>query len=93
MNEKKPNPLSFQLDVSAFVPATQEEKESLVVMRESRSFWKDGIHRLSKNIVAMISLIVIVIVLIYNGYSTVIKTGLLSISTSRAENPFFAISS
>jgi len=65
MNEKKPNPLSFQLDVSAFVPATQEEKESLVIMRESRSFWKDGIHRLSKNIVAMVSLIVIVIVLIF----------------------------
>ena len=64
MNDNKPNPLSLQLDVSAFVPATKEEKESLVIMRDSVGFWKDGLHRLRKNKMAMISLIVIVIVLI-----------------------------
>ena len=39
----KSNPLSFQskLNPDDFVLATAEEKESLVVMRESVSFWKD----------------------------------------------------
>lgn len=64
MNDMKPNPLSLHLDVSAFVPATNEEKASLVIMRESVGFWKDGFRRLSKNNMAMVSLIVIVIVLI-----------------------------
>lgn len=64
MNDKKPNPLTLQLDVSAFVPATQEEKENLVVMRDSVSFWKDGFRRLKKNKMAMTSLIIIIVVLI-----------------------------
>ena len=45
------NPLSFQLKLNPddFLPATDEEKESLVVMRDSVSFWKDGFRRLRKN--------------------------------------------
>lgn len=64
----KSNPLSFQskLNPDDFVLATAEEKESLVVMRESVSFWKDGLRRLVKNKVAMASLIVIVIVMIFS---------------------------
>ena len=48
------NPLSFQLKLNPddFLPATDEEKESLVVMRDSVSFWKDGFRRLRKNKVA-----------------------------------------
>ena len=36
------NPLSFQLKLNPddFLPATDEEKEGLVVMRDSVSFWK-----------------------------------------------------
>jgi len=64
MNDKKMNPLSMQLDVSNFVPASDEEKQSLVTMRDSIGFWKDGLHRLRKNNVAMISLVVIVIVMV-----------------------------
>ncbi len=64
MSENK-NPLSMQLDVSAFLPATEEEKQELVVMRESVSFWKDGLKRLRKNPVAMVSFIIIVLVLIF----------------------------
>lgn len=62
------NPLSFQLDLNPddFLPASQEEKESLVVMRESVSFWKDGFRRLKKNKVAMVSLIVILIIMIFS---------------------------
>lgn len=64
MSEKK-NPLSMQLDVSDFLPATEEEKQQLVVMRESVSFWKDGLRRLRRNPVAMVSLVVIILVLLF----------------------------
>ena len=45
------NPLSFQLKLNPddFLPATDEEKESLVVMRDSVSFWKDGIHTVTNS--------------------------------------------
>lgn len=64
----KQNPLSFQLNVNPedFLPATEEEKQSQVIMRESVSFWKDGMRRLSKNKVAMVSLVVIIIVMIFS---------------------------
>ncbi|MFW5672417.1 MAG: ABC transporter permease, partial [Acetivibrio ethanolgignens] len=64
MSEQK-NPLSFQLDVSDFLPADESEKQSFVVMRESVNFWKDGFRRLRKNPVAMVSLIVVICVLIF----------------------------
>lgn len=62
------NPLSFQskLNPDDFLPATEEEKESLIIMRESVSFWKDGMRRLSKNKVAMTSLIIIVLIMIFS---------------------------
>lgn len=56
--------LSLQLNVDDFLPATNEEKESLTVLRKSVGFWKDGIRRLRKNKIAMVSLAVIVIVFI-----------------------------
>ena len=61
----KENPISFQMKLNPddFLPATNEEKESLVVMRESVSFWKDGFRRLRKNKVAMVSLVVIICLL------------------------------
>ena len=64
----KENPLSFHLDLKPedFLPATEEEKQSQVIMRESVSFWKDGMRRLLKNKVAMVSAIVILIVMIFS---------------------------
>lgn len=64
----KQNPLSFQLKLNPedFLPATEEEKQSQVIMRESVSFWKDGMRRLRKNKVAMVSLVVIVLVMIFS---------------------------
>lgn len=66
--EGKKNPLSLQLNVDeiqdAFEPATAEEKESLVVMRESVGFFKDGLRRFRKNKIAMASLTVVVIIII-----------------------------
>ena len=63
----KKNPLSLQLkfDPEDFLPATNEEKESLVVMRESVGFWRDGARRLRKNKVAMACLFVIIIIMIF----------------------------
>ena len=63
--EIKKNPLSLQLKAEDFMPATQEEKESLNIMRESVNFWKDGLRRLKKNKIAMISLCFIVVIMIF----------------------------
>lgn len=62
------NPLSFQLNLNPddFAPASDDEKQSLVVMRESVSFWKDGMRRLRKNKVTMVSLIVVIIVMLFS---------------------------
>ena len=62
--ENKKQILSMQLNVDDFAPASDSEKESLSVMRESVSFWKDGLRRLRKNPIAMVSLAVLIIVLI-----------------------------
>ncbi len=67
MEQEKMNPhfLSRQLDVSDFLPADEEEKQSLVTMGQSVSFWKDGLGRLRKNKVAMVSLAVILLVMLF----------------------------
>jgi len=56
------NPLSMQLDVDDFLPASGEEKEYMVQMRPSTTFFKDGIKRLWKNKIAVVSFFVIVII-------------------------------
>ncbi len=64
----KTNPLSMQLrlDPEDFLPASQEEKQGLVVMRESVGFWKDGLRRLMRNKIAMVSLFFIVVIMIFS---------------------------
>jgi oligopeptide transport system permease protein len=58
-------PFTFHIDVSDFLPAEESEKQSMVVMRESVSFWKDGFRRLKRNKLAMISLSVIIVIMIF----------------------------
>lgn len=58
----KKNPFSTQVDLEDFIPATDEEKEYMVRMRPASTFFKDGIKRLVKNKVALVSFIVIVII-------------------------------
>nr|MBQ6242571.1 ABC transporter permease [Lachnospiraceae bacterium] len=58
MNKK----FTMHVDVDAFLPATDEEKEYMVQMRPSSTFFKDGIKRLLKNKVATVSLIVIIVI-------------------------------
>ena len=69
------NPLSLQrlFDPEDFMPATNEEKESLVVMRESVGFWRDGARRLRKNKVAMTCLMVIIIIMHYIIFSVLMN--------------------
>ena len=58
------NKLSLQLNADDFLPAGEDEKKSLVVMRESVGFWKDGMRRFKKNKIAMVSLIVVILIFI-----------------------------
>lgn len=60
------NKLSLQLNVDDFLPASDEERESLTVLRKSVGFWQDGIRRLKKNKIAMVSLVVIIFVFIFS---------------------------
>lgn len=56
--------LSMQLDVSRFERATDEEKEQHEVMRESTTFFRDGMRKLFKNPLAVMSIIVLALVLL-----------------------------
>jgi oligopeptide transport system permease protein len=65
MNNKH-KPFSMHLDVSDFLPADKEEKQSLVIMRESVGFWRDGARRFKKNKIAMTSLVIIILIFIFS---------------------------
>lgn len=53
---------TMHVDVEQFNPATDEEKEYLVQMRPSTTFFKDGMVRLRKNKVAMVSMYIIILI-------------------------------
>ncbi|MBR1972986.1 MAG: ABC transporter permease [Oscillospiraceae bacterium] len=59
MEKKK---FSMHVDVSDFLPATDEEKAYMVRMRPSSTFFKDGMKRLMKNKIAAISMFLIIII-------------------------------
>ena len=59
MKKKK---FTFHVDLDMFIPASAEDKEYLVQMRESTTFFKDGVKRLYRNKVAFVSFIVIIII-------------------------------
>ena len=52
--------LSMQVNMDAFLPATDAEKAYMVQMRPSSTFFKDGVRRLKKNKVASTCFIIIV---------------------------------
>ncbi|MBQ2295881.1 MAG: ABC transporter permease [Clostridia bacterium] len=60
----KKNPLSLQLNLSKFEKATDEEKFLQQRMRESTTFFKDGMRRLAKNKLAMACLIIVVLIVL-----------------------------
>ena len=61
MNTKK-FPFSLHVDLDDFIPATEAEKEYMVQMRPSSTFFKDGVKRLLKNKVATVCFFVIVLI-------------------------------
>ena len=54
--------LNIQVNPNDFIPATEEEKEYMVQMRPSTTAFKDGMRRLRKNKVAMVSFYIILII-------------------------------
>ena len=58
----KKNPFSLQVNMDAFLPATEEEKAYMVQMRPSSTFFKDGCKRLWKNKVATVSFFIVIFI-------------------------------
>ncbi len=58
----KKTPFSLHVNLDSFIPATEQEKEYMVQMRPSSTFFKDGVKRLLKNKVATFSLIIVVVI-------------------------------
>jgi len=57
------NPITLHLNTDDFLPASAEEKQSLVIMRPGVSFWQDGFRRLVHNKIAMISGVVLLLII------------------------------
>ena len=53
--------LSLQIDLNKFSPATDEEKQQHETMRESTTFFRDGMRKLFHNPLAVLSIVVLVI--------------------------------
>ena len=51
----------MQLDLRQFEPASDEEKAQIETMRESTTFFRDGMRKLRRNRLAMTSLIVLIL--------------------------------
>ncbi len=59
------NPLSMHVNPDLFVPASAEEKQDLVVLRQGTSLWKDAMRRFRRNKFAMVALVLIIILFLF----------------------------
>jgi len=59
------NPLSMHVNPNLFVPASDEEKQELVVLRAGTSLWRDAMRRFRKNKFAMVALGLIILLLLF----------------------------
>ena len=55
----------YGINSSDFEPATQSEKESMVEIRKSVSYWRDAARRFRRNTVSMVALFVFLIILFF----------------------------
>lgn len=62
---KNANLFSFQLNNEMFEPASLEEREQLVKLRESTTYWKDAMRRFRRNKVAMTCAWVLLAILLF----------------------------
>jgi len=60
----KKSPLSMQMDLSRFELATADEKRQQDRMRESTTFFKDGIRKLKKDKISIACLVILAIIMI-----------------------------
>ena len=60
----KKNPLSLQINLQKFEKATDEEKRQQDVMSKSTTFFRDGMRKLFKNPLAVMSLIVLAAIIV-----------------------------
>ena len=62
MDSLKKKRFTLHVDLDSFMPASEADKEYMVQMRPSTTFFKDGVKRLCKNKIALISFIIIVVI-------------------------------
>ena len=55
----------YNINASDFEPATDSEKESMVEIRKSVSYWRDAARRFKSNTVSMVALAIFILVLIF----------------------------
>ena len=55
----------YNISASDFEPATESEKESMVEIRKSVSYWRDAARRFKNNTVSMVALLIFIIVLLF----------------------------
>lgn len=55
----------YNIDPSDFEPATESEKESMVEIRKSVSYWRDAARRFKRNTVSMVALGVFIVILFF----------------------------
>ena len=68
---------SAQVNLEDFMPASDKEKEYMVQMRPSTTFFKDGVKRLLKNKVATVCFFIIVLIfllILFITFSSFIKS-------------------
>ncbi len=63
---------SLQMDPALFEKATDEEKQQQDVMAESTTFFKDGMRRLMKNPLAVMSMIILLVVILLMVFAPVV---------------------
>lgn len=89
--------LSLQLDLQKFEPASAEEKQQQERMRESTTFFRDGMRKLFRNPLSVFSLVVLGLILIVivfapmivpYGYSEIITVNGRRDKTAKNLRPF-----
>ena len=63
----KSKAFSSQIELSPedFLPVSKEEQDNLITMGQNTSYWKDAWRRLKQNKIAMVSLVVIVLIILF----------------------------
>ncbi|MBR5116770.1 MAG: ABC transporter permease [Lachnospiraceae bacterium] len=96
-NMPKKAPLSMQIDLSKFEPATEEEKRQQDVMSESTTFLRDSMKKLMRNPLAVFSIVVLLAILLIilfapmivpYGYSEILKVNGSRDKTAMNLGPF-----